>query len=262
MVAIPSDYTIIGTVLAIAIAILLLSGLALYVAFRVRETLRDEKGRGARAAKVAFLIGLLFLSGGVFYFFASGFNAQTGTTTSATTSSTSSILVSSTTSSTATGTQTGSMTTTSSTATSTLSTTTTTSATTSTSTTQSSTSAVSMPTPQCPGQVTTSQVFQCTIYIYNTGSTTQTSATIVASGTFYDFTFVSCSESVNGGTPTSLSVSAHTITVGDIAPGTTVLTLTVQAPSQAGQYNNNVVTLSAVGLSQPISDTFTIQVTH
>lgn len=257
VVAIPSDYTIIGTVLAIAVAILLLSGLALYVAFRVRETLRDEKGRGARAAKVAFLIGLLFLSGGVFYFFASGFNVQTGTLTSSTTISSvsSSLATSQTTSSTSSGTSISSTTS--------ITTATSSSATTSTTTTLSSSSqAVSMPPPQCPSQVTTGQVFECTIYIYNLGSTTFSSAVIVSSGTFYDFTFVSCTESANGGGSTSVSVSAHTISVGNIVPGTTVLTLTVQAPSQPGQYGDNVLTLSAPGLPQPISDTFSIQVTR
>ncbi len=49
MASVPSDYTIIGTVLAISVAIILLSGLALYISFRLRETLHEEKGRGARA---------------------------------------------------------------------------------------------------------------------------------------------------------------------------------------------------------------------
>lgn len=240
MVTLPSDFTIVGTVLALAIAILLLSGLALYVAFRVRETLRDEKGGGARAAKVAFLIGLLFLSGGVFYFFASGFNVQGGNT-----SSTLSTSASSTSSS-------GTLTSTS---------------TTSTMTSQTSTSSttraqgVSMPAPSCPSRVTAGATFTCSIYIYNQGSTTFSSATIVSSGDFSKFSFLGCMESVNGGPATSVSTTGNSIAVGNLVPGTTVLTLTVQAPSQSGQYSNSVLTLNAPGLSSPISVTFSIQVT-
>lgn len=256
MVAFPSDYTIVGTVLAIAVAILLLSGLALYVAFRVRETLREEKGGGARAAKVGLLIGLLFLSGGMFYFFASGFNAlgfsnpDQGTSSMTTSPSISSSVLSTATSSSA-----SSSASTSTSATSSVSSQTTT--TTSTSPAQS----VSMPAPNCPSRVTAGQTFTCSIDVYNQGSTTFNSATIVSSGDFSKFAFLSCTESVNGGPTTSVSTSGNTVTVGSIVPGTTVLALTVQAPAQSGQYGNSVLTLDAPGLSQPISVTFTIQVT-
>lgn len=259
MVAVPSDYTIVGTVLALAVAILLLSGLALYVAFRVRETLRDERGGGARAAKVAFLIGLLFLSGGVFYFFASGFNA-TGTNTSA--QGTSSVTTSYSVSSSVSGASTSS--TTSSATSSGTSTSRSTSSSVSSQTSTTSTSpvqGVSMPAPTCPSRVTAGSTFTCTIDIYDQGSTTFSSATMVSSGDLSKFSFLSCSESVNGGPATSVSTSSNTIAVGSIMPGTTVLTLTVQAPTQSGQSSNNVLTLNAPGLSQPISVTFSIQVT-
>lgn len=242
MAAIPSDFTVVGTVLAVAVAILILSGLALYVAFRVRETFRDQKGKGAKVVTVAFLVGILFLSGGVFYFFASALNP--GTTQSASTTS-SSVSSSSNSATSATSSSTTSVRSTSP-----------------ASTASSTTQGVSMPTPQCPSQVTAGEIFHCTIYIYNLGSTTYSTATLTASGTLYQFTFISCLESVNGGTPLPVSTTAHTISVGDIVPGTTVLTLTMQAPTQAGQNNNNVLTLTAPGLPQEISQTFSIQVTH
>ena len=246
MTALPSDITILGTVLALAVAILLLSGLALYVAFRVRETLHDEKGGGARAAKVAFLIGLLFLSGGVFYFFASGLNTPTGVPTTQT--STSTTLSSSAFSST-TSTPTSSST----------------SSSTGTSTTSTATTAlqgVSMPAPSCQGsRIKAGSTFTCDIFVYDQGGVTFSSATIDSAGDFAKFTFLSCTESVNGGASSQVSTSSNTIAMGNIAPGTTALTLTVQAPSQSGQYNSNTLVLNAPALSQPISVTFSIQVT-
>lgn len=257
MVTLPSDYTIVGTVLAIAIAILLLSGLALYVSFRVRETLHEEKGRGARAAKVGLLIGLLFLSGGMFYFFASGFSSPGGSLTGqGTTSMTTSPSVTSSTPSATTSTSTTSVSTSTSTS-PTTSTTTQTTGSPSTTATQS----VSMSAPSCPSRVTASSTFTCTITVYDQGTTTYSSSTIVSSGDFSKFTFVSCTESINGGPATQVSTSSNTIATGNLAPGTTVLTLTVEAPSQSGQYSNSVLTLNAPGFAQPISVVFAMQVT-
>src|SRR5712692_5027198 len=238
MAGIPSDYTIIGTVLAISVAIILISGLALYVSFRVKETLREEKGKGARAAKVGLLIGLLFLSGGVFYFFASGFNANSSNGTTQTTTQ-SSVSTSSTLS------------------TSSLSSTTT------TSTSTSSGGSVSM-NVQCPssgGSVTAGGTFTCTVTIYNLGSSTYQSGTLVSSGAFIQFGFQSCSKTINGN-PASCSVPSSTeIAVGDIEPGTTVLTLGVMAPSSAGQKSCSL-TLASPGMAQTITQSFTIQVSN
>jgi hypothetical protein len=241
--AAPSDVTIVGTVLALSVAILLLSGLALYVAFRVRETLRDEKGGGTRAVKVAFLIGLLFMSGGVFYFFASGFNVANGNTSTPNTASTTASFTSNTTpGSTSSSTTTSS---TSSQATSTVS----------------STSSVSMPAPSCPTRVTAGSIFTCYITVYNQGSTTFNSATVVSSGDFASFAFQTCTESLNGGPASQVPTTSNTIALGNLPPGTIVLTLTVQAPTQSGQYSNSIMTLNAPGLAEPISATFAIQVT-
>lgn len=249
--AIPSDYTIVGTVLALAVAILLLCGLALYVAFRLRETLRDEKGGSARAVKVAFLVGLLFLSGGVFYFFASGFAAPGGSTVVQTTSTASSSTLSRASSVISTSAQDTTATSVS-----------TSSATSSTSTlATTSAQAVSMPVPSCAGtRVTQGATFSCNVYIYDSGSATFSSATLVSSGDLTKFAFLGCDESVNGGPSSPVSCSSTSVAVGSIVPNTTVLTLTIQAPSQSGQNSNCLLTLSANGI-QPITVAFGIQVT-
>ena len=238
----PSDYTIVGTVLALAIAILLLAGLALYVAFRLRETLHDEKGGSIRAVKVAFLIGLLFLSGGVFYFFASGFTASGGSPT------------------TSGGTSTTSSTTTRPTSSTSVTTSVTTFSTSITSTSSTASGGVSMPAPSCAGShVTAGTTFSCSVDIFDQGSATFNSATLVSSGDFTKFALLSCAESVNGGSATPVSCSSNTVAVGSIVPNTIVLTLEIQAPSQSGSYNSCGLTLSANGL-QPISVSFTMQV--
>ncbi len=247
----PTDFTILGTVLALAVAILLLSGLALYVAFRVRETLKDEKGGGARTAKVAFLIGLLFLSGGVFYFFASGFNGPGSTSTLGTTTGTASSATSSNAGSSSTSTSSSQASTSSSSTTSTVS----------TSSSSAPSGPVSMPSPTCPTRVTAGTSFTCTITIYNQGATSYSSASVVSSGDFAKFSILGCTESVNAGPQSSVPTTATSIAVGNLAPGTTQLTVTIQAPSQSGQYNNDVATLNAPGMPQPISVTFSIQVT-
>lgn len=64
------DVSIIGIVFALILFIIIFSAVILYLAFRIKETFREEKRRGARVAKIAFLIGILFLAGGSFYFFA------------------------------------------------------------------------------------------------------------------------------------------------------------------------------------------------
>ena len=64
------DVSIIGIVFAIILFIIFFAAVVLYLSFRIKETFREEKKRGMLAVKVAFLIGILFLAGGSFYFFA------------------------------------------------------------------------------------------------------------------------------------------------------------------------------------------------
>jgi len=64
------DLTIIGIVFALILAIIFFSAIVLYLSFRIKETFRKETRRGFTIVKVGFLIGILFLAGGIFYFFA------------------------------------------------------------------------------------------------------------------------------------------------------------------------------------------------
>jgi hypothetical protein len=67
------DLAVIGGVFAIILLMIFFSAVVLYLSFRIKETFRKETRRGATVAKVAFLIGILFLAGGLFYFFANTF---------------------------------------------------------------------------------------------------------------------------------------------------------------------------------------------
>ena len=64
----PSDITIIAIVFALILLVVFFSAVILYLAFRIKEAFGKETRRGATIAKVAFLIGILFLAGGIFYF--------------------------------------------------------------------------------------------------------------------------------------------------------------------------------------------------
>jgi hypothetical protein len=66
----PFDIAIIAIVLALILLVVFFSAVVLYLSFRLKETFRKETRRGATIAKTAFLIGILFLAGGIFYFFA------------------------------------------------------------------------------------------------------------------------------------------------------------------------------------------------
>jgi hypothetical protein len=64
------DLSIIGIVFAIILFIIFFAAIVLYLSFRIKETFREEKKKGFLIVKVGFLIGILFLAGGSFYFFA------------------------------------------------------------------------------------------------------------------------------------------------------------------------------------------------
>jgi hypothetical protein len=76
----PFDLAIIGIVIALILLIIFFSAVVLYLAFRIKETFRKETSRGATIAKIGFLIGILFLAGGMFYFFANTLSNITGPT--------------------------------------------------------------------------------------------------------------------------------------------------------------------------------------
>ncbi|VVB95726.1 Uncharacterised protein [uncultured archaeon] len=64
------NFNIIGIGIAVTFAIISLSAIVLYLAFRVKETFREEKSVKIQVVKTIFLIGILFLASGMFYFFA------------------------------------------------------------------------------------------------------------------------------------------------------------------------------------------------
>jgi hypothetical protein len=74
------DLAIIGIVFALILLIIFFSAVVLYLSFRIKETFKKETRRGATIAKVGFLIGILFLAGGIFYFFANTLSGITGPT--------------------------------------------------------------------------------------------------------------------------------------------------------------------------------------
>ncbi|MCW3998008.1 MAG: hypothetical protein NWF10_05500 [Candidatus Bathyarchaeota archaeon] len=78
------DLAVIGVVFAIILLIIFFSAVVLYLSFRIKETFRKETRRGATVAKVAFLVGILFLAGGLFYFFANTFTNITDPSPTAT----------------------------------------------------------------------------------------------------------------------------------------------------------------------------------
>lgn len=64
-----TDISILGIAFAIILLVIAFSAMVLYLAFRIKETFREEKKRGMQIVKIAFIVGILFLAGGLFYFF-------------------------------------------------------------------------------------------------------------------------------------------------------------------------------------------------
>lgn len=64
------DLALVGIVFSLVLFIVVFSAIVLYLAFRIKETFREGRGRGIVTAKVAFLVGVLFLSAAGFYFLA------------------------------------------------------------------------------------------------------------------------------------------------------------------------------------------------
>jgi hypothetical protein len=71
-----ADVALLGIVVALVLFIVVFSAIVLYLAFRIKETFREGRGRGMVTAKVAFLVGVLFLAGSGFYFLAQAFSTR------------------------------------------------------------------------------------------------------------------------------------------------------------------------------------------
>ncbi len=63
------NLNIVGIGITVTFTIIALSAITLYLAFRIKETFRDEKSLKIQLTKTFFLVGILFLAGGMFYFF-------------------------------------------------------------------------------------------------------------------------------------------------------------------------------------------------
>ncbi len=81
------DLSIVGAAIAVTFVVIALSAVTLYLSFKIKETFREDKGTKIQIAKTSFIIGILFLAGGLFYFFAqalsptiSPVNAETNNT--------------------------------------------------------------------------------------------------------------------------------------------------------------------------------------
>ena len=78
------DASLIGVVFSLILFIIFFSAIILYLAFRIKETFREEKKRSSTVIELVFLIGILFLAGGSFYFFATTFQNMTNPTPTST----------------------------------------------------------------------------------------------------------------------------------------------------------------------------------
>jgi len=222
LVAAPSDFSLVGTVLAVSVAILILSGLALYVAFRVRETLREGKGKSGNLVKVAFLVGLLFLSGGAFYYFAGGFGTNAGGTTQTTNGGTS---VSTSSSTTVTST--------------------------------SSTGGIVTWQVTYPSTVTFGKGFYVQVSVYNSGSAGLSSGSLDLGNLGAVFTVTNATACNPGCSSTTWTGSA--VQIGELDPGQTTLNIGLRAPSSPTQFSGEVV-LNYQGEPQPLTQAVTIKV--
>ncbi|MDP2968609.1 MAG: hypothetical protein Q8P64_05305 [Deltaproteobacteria bacterium] len=74
------DASLVGVVFSLILFIIFFSAIILYLAFRIKETFREEKKRSSTVIKMVFLIGILFLAGGSFYFFANILQNMAGPT--------------------------------------------------------------------------------------------------------------------------------------------------------------------------------------
>jgi len=70
------NLNILGIGISVTFAIIALSAMILYLSFRIKEIFREDKSFKVQFAKTFLLLGILFLAGGMFYFFANAMNPQ------------------------------------------------------------------------------------------------------------------------------------------------------------------------------------------
>ncbi|HZW85381.1 MAG TPA: hypothetical protein VFE91_05720 [Nitrososphaerales archaeon] len=108
-----------------------------------------------------------------------------------------------------------------------------------------------------PSSVNVGQGFYLTVSIFNSGSTTFSGASVNIGSMTVSFTIenaTACSQQCQ-----SVTWSGGVINVGNLAPGSTVLTVGLKAPGSPTQFSGQA-TLSYVGESQPITLPISIRV--
>lgn len=192
----PYDLTIIGIVFALILVIIFFSAVVLYLAFRIKETFRKETRKGFTIVKIGFLIGILFLAGGIFYFFANTLGNMAGP--SPTPSPSGPYL----------------------------------------------TLAVSY-----PRTVTFNTLCTIDFTVINPTTATAHGATIQANILFADFVIQSSTHEVLG----------NVINIGDVPPGTTIISLELSSPDKPGTVFDTV-TLLFQEMTDPVTQQVSISV--
>lgn len=192
----PYDLTIIGIVFALILVIIFFSAVVLYLAFRIKETFRKETRKGFTIVKIGFLIGILFLAGGIFYFFANTLGNMAGP--SPTPSPSGPYL----------------------------------------------TLAVSY-----PRTVTFNTLCTIDFTVINPTTATAHGATIQANILFADFVIQSSTHEVLG----------NVINIGDVPPGTTIVSLELSSPDKPGTVVDTV-TLLFQEMTDPVTQQVSISV--
>jgi hypothetical protein len=192
-----ADLSIIGIVFATILFIIFLAAVILYLSFRIKETFREEKKRGIMAAKIGFLIGILFLAGGSFYFFANTFGniAETNPVTTSPTNPYLNFTVSH------------------------------------------------------PPTVTFNTLCTVSFTVINPTSVTAHGATIQADSLFAEFVIQSSTHEIVG----------NVVKIGDVPPGTTIVSLNLSAPNKPGTVSDTV-SLLFQEMTVPVTQTITISV--
>ena len=197
---IPIDLSLIGIVFSLILFIIFFSAIILYLAFRIKETFREER-TGATTMKILFLVGVLFLAGGGFYLFAQTISP--------------SILPTPTTNNNENGDPTLNL------------------------------------TISYPSQAQTNREITVTFIITNPTEYTAHQAVILTNVLLQEFTV----------TDTTHKIVGNTIRIGDIPPGTTTISLTLQTPNKPGEINDTI-TLTYQEATQPTTRNITITITR
>ena len=232
------DFSIIAIVFTIILILVFFSAVVLYLSFRIRETFRKETNRGAKIALTAFLIGILFLAAAILYYSAATLTSPERTTqptpTASPTNQPTPTPTNPTSSPTPAPTNHGNQPTPTQTP-------------------------IVTPTPN-PNQTATFTAFYpsttaldsqitLTFTVINPSSITYKNAVIQTNSLFQSFTVISSTDTIN----------ANIITVGDLPPGTTAITVQLRAPNRPGTFTDTA-TLIYQGIQNQLTQQITITV--